>query len=711
MKRLLVSVLLIALSAGSAFAQSGAICIYSDVNGAQCDFTDTSAELMKFYVFHTQAPGATAVQFAAPIPPCMNGALFIADELAFPVSLGTSQDGISVGYGGCLSSPVLILTMNVLSNGLTSADCGYPVVADPSMTQIRMVDCASNNLVASGGLAYINSSLPCECDAAAVAPVLQVTPGVVNFGSALISANLTVANIGGGSLVWSAGASEPWLSVSPAAGTGGGVVTVVVDRTGLAPGSYADNIVFSSNGGQVTVPVVMSVVADSPVLLVEPTTFNLGTSINAGAFNVTNAGAGALSWLLNESIPWLTAFPTSGGNSSVVNFSVDRTGLVAGSYMGLITISSNGGTETVTVNMDVPQPVPVLGFSPASLSFPIGVDQLPLDIFNSGAATLNWNISSTAAWLSVNPASGTDDQQVLVTVDRSGLPDGTHSAMLNITSNGGNNNVPVQVTVSTVPILSVVPSLLVFTQTTTLRFFEIRNVGVGTLQWATTADEPWIEIQPPTTGTGPASVWVQVNLSLLPPGQQTGHVEVFSNGGNATVTVRFNPPVSTFPGYISIRGDQFGNQCEIYDQVPGLLSIYVVHTNTTGATASQWMAPMPNCMVGATYLADQPVFGVNLGNSQTGIGIGYGQCLTGPIHILTMLFFGAGLSSSCCRYDVYADPSVASGQIEVVDCNATLQITTGSPGFLNPNQNCACGLLPVEETTWGRVKSLYAPRD
>jgi hypothetical protein len=343
------------------------------------------------------------------------------------------------------------------------------------------------------------------------------------------------------------------------------------------------------------------------------------------------------------------------------------------------------------------------------LSFPLGVDQLVLNISNAGTATLNWSISPSEAWLSVNPASGTDFGQVVVTVDRSSLPDGTYNGMLNITSNGGNGNVPVMLTVSTVPVLSVYPSLLVFTQTTTLKFFEIRNVGVGTLDWSLTADEPWIEIQPPTAGSGPAMVWVQVNTSLLPPGQQTGHVEVTSNGGNATVTCRFNPPVNTFPGYISIRGNQFGDQCEIYDQSPGLLTIYVVHTNTTGATASRWSAPMPSCMVGATFLTDQPVFGVNIGNSQTGISIGYAACLTGPIHILSMLFFGSGLSSSCCRYDVYPDPGAVSGQIEVVDCANNLLWTTGSPGFVNPDQGCVCGLVPVEQTTWGRVKSLYAP--
>jgi hypothetical protein len=139
------------------------------------------------------------------------------------------------------------------------------------------------------------------------------------------------------------------------------------------------------------------------------------------------------------------------------------------------------------------------------------------------------------------------------------------------------------------------------------------------------------------------------------------------------------------------------------------MDVYVVHVNTPGATASQFAAPMPSCMDGATFLADSPVFGVNVGDSQTGIAIGYGACYASPIHLLTIKYYVAGTTQACCPYPVIPDPDVASGEIEVVNCATTLLYGTGLTSMVNPDTGCWCGLIKVEETTWGHIKSLYAP--
>jgi hypothetical protein len=160
-------------------------------------------------------------------------------------------------------------------------------------------------------------------------------------------------------------------------------------------------------------------------------------------------------------------------------------------------------------------------------------------------------------------------------------------------------------------------------------------------------------------------------------------------------------------GTIGLYADAAGADCHIPDTVAGLYTVYAVHTNTAGATASQWAAPLPSCYLGI-WLSDTPVYAVTIGNSQSGVAIGYGVCLAGPIHVLSISLFNQALTGSCCAWTVIPDPNVPSGQIEVVDCVNALLYGTGFTSYINGNINdCPC-TVGTEETTWGAVKSIYS---
>jgi hypothetical protein len=279
-----------------------------------------------------------------------------------------------------------------------------------------------------------------------------------------------------------------------------------------------------------------------------------------------------------------------------------------------------------------------------------------------------------------------------------------------ISSNGGSGTVPVTMEVSTQPQLAVTPTRLDFSMTTTSRVFQISNVGFGTLEWTVSTNTSWVEIVPPLSGTGDKYLTVNVNPANVPAGgQQYGYVYVASNGGDAHVEIVYTPPGPTFGGTIGVYSMADGADCNIHDLAPGLLKVYVVHTGIVAATASQFFAPMPSCMTGAAWLSDDPQFPVALGNSQTGIAIAYGGCMPSPIHILTINYFAGGTTQECCYYPVLPDPSVVSGQIEVVNCDEHLVYADGLVSVVNPVMGCYCGVIKVKETTWGKVKSLYAP--
>jgi hypothetical protein len=158
---------------------------------------------------------------------------------------------------------------------------------------------------------------------------------------------------------------------------------------------------------------------------------------------------------------------------------------------------------------------------------------------------------------------------------------------------------------------------------------------------------------------------------------------------------------------IGLYADTQGTNCNFVDNQPRLLQVHVVHISPGGATASEFSAPMPACMTGATYLSDTVWFAV--GNSQVGISVGYGSCVTGSIYLMAINYFVRGTSEICCVYPVLPNPyAVPGGAVLVQDCDFNSVSGVGLAATVNGNSSCPCGgPVPVEETTWGRVKTLY----
>ena len=80
------------------------------------------------------------------------------------------------------------------------------------------------------------------------------------------------------------------------------------------------------------------------------------------------------------------------------------------------------------------------------------VDTWTFYIENAAGGTLSWNVSESLSWISVSPSSGgttIETDNVTVTIDTSGLALGQHySGNISVSSNGGNELVYVEVTVS-----------------------------------------------------------------------------------------------------------------------------------------------------------------------------------------------------------------------------------------------------------------------
>lgn len=166
MRKLLVSVVVfLALSAIVAIGNPippdtpyGDIDLFADPSGTNEVIYDRAPGLISIYVVHVGSPPyATGSEFWAPKPACFN-AVWLSDTKPFPVTIGDSQIGVSIGYGTCRATPIHVLTINYLAQGLTGDCCYYGVHADPASGSRRVlsVDCEENLLEITGGYTIIN---------------------------------------------------------------------------------------------------------------------------------------------------------------------------------------------------------------------------------------------------------------------------------------------------------------------------------------------------------------------------------------------------------------------------------------------------------------------------------------------------------------------------------------------------------------------------
>jgi uncharacterized protein (TIGR03437 family) len=216
----------------------------------------------------------------------------------------------------------------------------------------------------------------------------------VTQGSAATSAQLGVLNLGGGSLAFTVAASTStggnWLQVAPVSGTATPAtpvsLTVTANPGTLPAGTYSGSIVVSSAVGNITVPVTLAISAVQQTILLSQTGLTFTGVAQGGAplsqsFGILNTGQGAMNWSASATTlsggAWLTIDQQSGSvatpltSVSVVNASVNTSGLTAGNYYGQIQVTSQAANspQSISVVLNVLPP----GSSPGAEVQPTGL--------------------------------------------------------------------------------------------------------------------------------------------------------------------------------------------------------------------------------------------------------------------------------------------------------------------------------------------------
>ena len=393
---------------------------------------------------------------------------------------------------------------------------------------------------------------------------------------------------------WTATVSPPqatWLQLSPTAGGVPGNLFVEVDNTGLAAGPKTAEIhvtpvpaessalaappsAVSQSTPAVVIPVSLTLQNQPPVLGAAPMVMTFSaTETNPRVLDqnlvVKNNGGPELVWTAvpetENGVSWLSMFPPTGTAPTLTRVSVNTAGLVAGVHQGRIAIEAGPQKRSVPVTLVVSPQGGVLTTDHSGVLFDTvegaaAVAGRMVRVLNAGTDPLLWNAAiseqtGNTLWLSVSPdtgpalplALGEDPAQISLAADPNGLPAGTYTALVEISS--GSHGSPRFVTAAfnvraatATPALDISPGGLFFVtpadssaEDQTLQVFRNRDGQIGFQTAASTLDgQPWLSVTPAsgmTSSSGNTSLSVDVNPEGLPGGVYQGLVSVTLGDG------------------------------------------------------------------------------------------------------------------------------------------------------------------------------------
>jgi hypothetical protein len=357
-------------------------------------------------------------------------------------SVGFNQGGFS-GDGGPAANASLNYPAGV---GVDLA--GNLYIADTDNNRIRQV------LAATPSYTVSLATLTFSAASGGSAPASQ-------------SINFTPSVFG---LAFTASASASWISVAPSSGAMPAVLSVSVDPSSLAAGTYTQSITIAAPNAapaDTSVSVTITVSAAKPPSLGVSTqhigfTATQGSSATTQSLQILNNGGGSLPFTVTISAgggSWLSLSAQSGTATQAVPVSLTVTAtpgsLTPGTYNGSISITGAGSTLTVPVTLSISPASATILVSQNALTFNAvseGGAPLPLvfGILNTGTGSMNWTASTTTLsggnWLQISSTSGTvqrpflDVSTVTGSVNPAGLATGMYYGQIQIASTGAVNS-------------------------------------------------------------------------------------------------------------------------------------------------------------------------------------------------------------------------------------------------------------------------------
>lgn len=434
------------------------------------------------------------------------------------------------------------------------------------------------------------------------APQLAVTPTTFSFHPQRTQDTFTIRSTGAGTVAWTIDESTVpgWLTITPMSGEATQTiqtVTLQIDIAFLPQTTNLATVLITSPGGNRTLSVSASATSPvpAPQMQVAPEVLDFGGSRAAATLTIANAGNAALAWELGPgTLPtWIAGVaPTSGsvpaGQARTVEVTLNRPAMALGNYSHTLTILSNAGAASVTVQA-VAQSLVV---NPLELNVTSASPAGTITLQNRGAAAIGWTIDTNDApsWLGgVAPHSGNlaagATETVTITTEPAGLGTGAYQTLLPVVSSDGEETVAVTLTIAA---LDVAPVAVDFGTQTTIQTLTVRNMGNTAFNWSlsTSPGLDWLDISP-TSGRIEAQAAQDVVLTMdrgsLLPGSYSGTITVLSESGTAVIPVQGevplgDPTLAFTPDALSFGSFLSNQQLALWNSGSGTVT-WTINTN------------------------------------------------------------------------------------------------------------------------------------
>lgn len=524
----------------------------------------------------TQMLTATGTTPTSPVPPTPSSPVIGRNpaSLSFSgVQGGTNPLGqaVSVTNGGSgtlnwtATSSVSWLTVNGSSAAFGTNGGSFSVGANT--TGLSIGNYSGNVILAASGAANTPQSIAITLSVtAAPTPTIGVSATNISFTGVQGGGNpsaqaLTISNTGAGTLNWSITENAPWLTPSALSGTGPGSITFSVNTAGMTAGTYTAPVTISATGATntpQTVTVNLTLTAPSiPAIGLAPTSLTFsapqgGTNPSAQTVAISNTGTGSLSWNASSAASWLTVSPASGSGAGSLAVTANVAALSSGTYTSAITVTGTGATnspQTIPVTFTVSAPASTLTVGASNLSYTAtqgAANPSPQSL--SITSNVAWSVSEAVSWLTVSPATGSNNGTVSVTVDTTTAAVGANTATITISGGGLTRTVNVTLTLNApTPTLTLGASSLTFSATQGAGNPSAQSLSItSNVSWSVSESVSWLSVSPASgVNNGPVTVAVDPTTAIV--GTNSGTITVSGGGLTRTVNVTLNlaaPPTT-----------------------------------------------------------------------------------------------------------------------------------------------------------------------
>jgi hypothetical protein len=313
------------------------------------------------------------------------------------------------------------------------------------------------------------------------------------------------AQVGGGTYTfnissnqsWTIASNQTWCAVQPASGSGNKEISVAIPaNTAATSRSAVLTVTAGSVSKQITVQQKGAASAD-----LEVSVSLIEAEAAAGTYKFT--AYSNQSWTIASSQTWCSVQPSSGSGNKEVSVSLGANSTSA-TRTAVLTLTAGDVSRQVIVQQKVASSTPTLEASVSLIEAEAAAGAYKFTVSSNQA----WTLASSQTWCSVQPASGSGNKEISVSVAANSTT-AARTAVLTLTAGDVSRQVTVQqkAPVAT-PTLEASVSLIEAAATAgTHKFTVISNQA-----WTLASSQTWCTVQP-TSGSDNKEISVSVTAN------------------------------------------------------------------------------------------------------------------------------------------------------------------------------------------------------